>query len=170
MLVVQFKSPSGVRVEGRGGLVFPHQSVRLEGDEIGLQPRIELQVESDKIRRAWYPHVPISVKLDTGADFSYLHSSWLYRLGILDNSRVETNPKSANGAAIPSWKKLVTVRLAGFNEPFPVWVNYSSKFRENLFNIGLSALAPYYRVVLTDNETILFRYSSLPGEVPTPPV
>ena len=123
------------------------------------QPRIELQVQSDKIHRVWYPPKPISVKLDTGADSSYLHSSWLFSLGILDNSRVNTNPKGATGAAIPSKKKLVTIRIAGFHEPFPLWINYSSQYRENFFNIGLSALASYYRIVLTDVETILFRYT-----------
>jgi hypothetical protein len=164
MFVVRLKSSSGARVEGADGLVFPHSLVRLEGDEIGLQPRIELQVQSDKIQRAWYPPKPVSVKLDTGADSTYLHSDWLYSLGILDNSRVKTNPEGANGEAIPSRKKVVTVRIAGFNEPFPLWINYSNMYRQRFFNIGLSAIAPYYRIVLTDKETILFRYAAIPTD------
>jgi hypothetical protein len=175
-----FGDLAGVRVEGSGGLVFPHdRSTFSEGGalESSLRPNIDLQVLSEGRHRVWCPiGKMIRVKLDTGADHTCLHTETLLSLG-LRNEISDTKGKfsiwrilgrgeetknitklvDASGNRIPSHGKFVTIRISGFHEYiFPIWVNYSRRFRPNLFNISLGALAPYFRIVLTDAATLVF--------------
>jgi hypothetical protein len=139
--------------------------------ETGLEPRIGLQILSDHLmrdpslpgpagherRRVWLPRPHADVKFDTGANSTYLHLSWIQELGLKDDGVVNPEPAGVDGSKIVCKKKLVQARVPGFDESFPLWINYSSEFRKGLFNIGLSVLTQYYTSVTTHDETLLFR-------------
>ncbi len=142
-------------VSGNEGHAFTHRP-----GSAGPRPSIPVFFLCDKVtsREIWLPYdAAVPTRLDTGADYTCLHTNWMLKLGQRDNS---TDPvvtvTTANGSSVAARRKQAIIRIDGFTDRLIIPVLYSKDFREDVILLGMNAIVHFYTICLTDRSTILF--------------
>jgi hypothetical protein len=86
-----------------------------------------------------------------------LSSQWMLRLGLKEEPPDPRVPVQLSGKKqITVRRKHVTIQVMGFPDRQVIPIQYSPEFRDDLIVISLAALSPYFSILLTEENTILF--------------